>query len=679
MSNLNKNANSFFAWLGNHEADRLEKVISLSILTIEIILLFIHNISANVSFYMFTTLNCVFAFFTYLTLMRKKWNPLFTFDRKFVLEKNYNRSFITKLDNLFMTEEDREKQNKLDSAIAMENIEQFRIIRWAWFFTGLLYLVLIFEKYVTEDETFKSFVNEFNVKTFVSFAINFLSLLSAYYYLVVYNVMHNNTISDKNGKFKPTHIKSTLWFIGTSVIIIVVYIISYNHFISNQEYNTPKILFSEKSQTRDTLYLLGEKQTYENKNSNVILVDNEENATHEIIKENSSTNDTLVILSLSSHKEKTVIKDFYHKVFVVKRLCEIKSDNVNKDECRIKLIVMNQKDSRLVKLDKSIDNVDVVFGSINEGISSVDFFFKCIIGIVTGLIMCFVVGRFESLTFKTPTIVLLVLYLYSLIQCFLPIIDTSFFVQNENLQAVHQSVTKTIFFLALLGKVVLYVYIVGLYQTKRLFYYFIETQHEISGITSHWRESMQEIKDENMEWEESNRETIEKILEEMKKKENDNNEAQTKIVIVSEKDYVTIRQKNGKLYTYSFGSTLNKLDKNIHTDEFKILFNSYSEEDKLTRFKTISDNYQKSNIPIEINDINQKNTENSILNAQLEINTESDQLKEESLKEQNEIKGSDGKQIDFERDFKLKNLTILNREMKRYNKQVNKKQRIPKS
>ena len=85
--------------------------------------------------------------------------------------------------------------------------------------------------------------------------------------------------------------------------------------------------------------------------------------------------------------------------------------------------------------------------------------------------MCFFVGRFESLTFQTPSWVLIVLYFYAVIQGFLVILNVDFLKENELLLSAHDTISKFVYFIALLGKVVLYVYIIGLFSTKRLFYY----------------------------------------------------------------------------------------------------------------------------------------------------------------------------------------------------------------
>jgi len=61
------------------------------------------------------------------------------------------------------------------------------------------------------------------------------------------------------------------------------------------------------------------------------------------------------------------------------------------------------------------------------------------------------------------------------------------------LLSAHDKITKLIFFIALMGKVVLYIYLQGLYNTRRLFNYFVITKFERRTNEEYWKEDWNNI------------------------------------------------------------------------------------------------------------------------------------------------------------------------------------------
>lgn len=479
-------------WIGFQKLERIEKIVSVSVLAIEIYLLANEHISGNSAFYMFAAVNLAFSVFIYLTFVRADWNAIYTLDKHFTLSHNYKLSY----DNKYYSGKNGLADEPLNVKSDMANklINQFRIIRYSWLCTAILYIVLIVQKRISTDQSFDKLVEEYHIRLVCGALVLILSLLSAYYYLVAYNVMYNVTIKRSDGmkpKVIELHKKNTMWFVGVSMAILAFYLIAYVYSENRKSEYLDKIVFKSSLAFSDTLKIVGEHTSLPCDNNVVVINDDEEENVHKIEKECEEPNDTLTVILYESHRKKCIIEDHYHSYFRVAYCCDVPGHaEIN---ANLKIVTKDTIGSNFLLLNDKISDLEVVFKSETSKQNSVDFFFQFLVGIVTALVMCFFVGRFESLTFDTPIWVLLILYFYAVIQGFLPLLEPEFFLQNEYLHSVSGVIIKSVLFIALLGKLVLYIFIQDVYETKRLFYYFVETREEKESIKEHWEMSNRNI------------------------------------------------------------------------------------------------------------------------------------------------------------------------------------------
>lgn len=617
-------AMEFGEWLKGR-GDNFEKVVSIVVLTIEILLLFVHNIDKDTSFYIFTFLNCLFCFFIWISFTQKKGNFLYTLSMEFGLSRKYK--IVKKISNQsdagnlllqanieekveiindleynlknkdlfpykftilrkvvliethdekieeFEIENDRIEKNlhkilsekflseslhsrmeinkpKIDSisfllelvvadvkfiigdnynvTIVKEEelrldpdlqkikdnvtslvlkckrelfessftneeanngnvlIKQFAYVRFAWFFTGLLYIVFILNHYYLVDEHSRTDLQ--HLRPWANAFVVILTLLSTYFYLVAYYVMYNRTLrkvpsgsdnNDSNSNIKQMHFSRTSWWLGVVFIVSMGYVFLYNYIKPAESDKQNQIVCNHDGFEPDHLHLTGLNTILMNNQPPIVISDSKSNQTYFIKKGfNVINSDTLIVDVDRYHDKRLTLIDSVHKVFILNVLSDV--------EVGGKLEIRASEPKSIFISDNKLKNALFLVKSPDDTGYSVDFIFQCITGLFSALIMCFFVGRFESMTFKTPSWILVILYFYAVIQGFLVILDDSFMRQSDFLIDAHSQITQFVFFFALLGKVILYIYIVWLYSSKRLFYYFIESRRELDYINPRW-------------------------------------------------------------------------------------------------------------------------------------------------------------------------------------------------
>ncbi len=97
--------------------------------------------------------------------------------------------------------------------------------------------------------------------------------------------------------------------------------------------------------------------------------------------------------------------------------------------------------------------------------------FSIISGLSNAMAMCLLIARFESSHFQSTLSVLALLYLYAIIQSFLGFFGVSFLED----QYIVQDVTTIV---AFIGKCILYLYILWIYKTDRLMFYFYNKEED---------------------------------------------------------------------------------------------------------------------------------------------------------------------------------------------------------
>ena len=518
-----KERNNFKYWLGGR-GESTEKVVSVVVLLVEIALLFWHNVDENVSFYIFTGLNCFFSFFIYITFVDKEWNFFSTVGKKFQLASNYEHpryKVVRVSEDSLKKKLEKEKENnpglvdsgikqdlviggeeikeqlkfyERESSFANKLIEQFCVIKYAWLFTGVLYILFILNHYLFSvpggSKQYSFLIPVFSAGTIV------VSLISAYFFLAAYYVMYYNSIdytSDVNSNVnKYLHIKKTIWFLGVVLFILISYIFFYNYYKPGNPERINKVELGSKLGNTDYIVLVGEKVNMV-RNDAYVIHDLEDQTKYSITPQcNSDLGcDTLDIEVGPTHKKNINIIDMYHKYFYIHSCCNDSIDGKLQ-------ITANKPGSKIrAKIDDKVREVKVVFHSGDEKGNVVDFIFQCITGLMSALIMCFFVGRFESMTFQTPVWVLTVLYFYAVIQGFLVMLDVDFLKENDFLLSAHEKISKIVYFIALMGKVVLYIYIQGIFSTKQLFNYFVVTRYQKSENEMSWERQWAHINSED--------------------------------------------------------------------------------------------------------------------------------------------------------------------------------------
>jgi len=281
------------------------------------------------------------------------------------------------------------------------------------------------------------------------------------------------------------HIKKTVWWLGIILFVGIAYIFFYSYYNPNNHEHTKTI---ELNNNANHLLIVGSNVTAKKDNA-LVIQDGEEQTMFLVTNrcDQLKSADTLDIEIAPSHKKKITIEDPYHKRFYVHTCCK---DSV---EGGLEIFANKPNANLRVITDENVKKVSTVFRTTHEEGNVVDFVFQCIAGLLTALIMCFFVGRFESMNFNTPGWILVVLYFYAVIQGFLVVLDSEFLKDNEFLLSAHDKITKLIFFIALMGKVVLYIYLQGLYNTRRLFNYFVITKFERRTNEEYWKEDWNNI------------------------------------------------------------------------------------------------------------------------------------------------------------------------------------------
>lgn len=507
--NFKEGVTSFNGWLSGG-GDLVEKIVSLIVLVIEIALLFLHNVDENVSFYLFTGLNLSFSLFIWYSFVRKRNNLIYTFDSEFGLLKNKDvfphnnndgyHEKLTKYNDEGKKDEKLKKElkekysnsfTKTDAENGNRLIKQFSTIRYAWLFTGLLYIVIILNHWLFNEGSNSKSLDY--LKPILNCAIIIINLTSTYFYLVAYYVMYYLPINKPKNDFttksvddipQNIYIKKTVWWFGLVFLIFILYIFCYNYFDIENNKHSYSLICENKTNKIDTLRITGENiDLLGNTKSKVYLSESDERQTIVIgsLYEKENKNHEIYIEIDKLHKKRITIIDTIHKSYILSAYNNIPIDgNIE--------IIAQKKDAKInFKSDSKINNIEFHVRSKFENSNAIDFVFQIITGILCALIMCFFVGRFESLTFQTPSWVLIVLYFYAVIQGFLVILNVDFLKENELLLSAHDTISKFVYFIALLGKVVLYVYIIGLFSTKRLFYYFVVTHKERNDMKNNWK------------------------------------------------------------------------------------------------------------------------------------------------------------------------------------------------
>ena len=492
---------NFNEWL-NKGGDLIEKIVSIVVLIVELILLFFHNVDESISFYLFTGLNLSFSLFIWYTFVKGRNNMFYTLDEEFGLKES---------DELKKYKEDEDLEKKPNSKAAKERfkekeniyiksfsntdaidgnllIQQFSHIRYAWLFTAILYIFIIINHLLFNDsEVNKDLIY---LKPWFNGGILMINLLSTYFYLVAYHVTYysplknpRNEYPDKSIEEIPQyfHFKKTSWWFGLMFLILIGYISSYNYY-KLDSYKFSHIVLCENNKgtkpASNYIRITGEKVLIMKDENSTIINDPDENQTFVIQQTDHFHNDldTLKIVIDELHKKQITLIDTIHRNFLVT------SHNNKITEGKLTIVAAKKDASIHFDSDKKIKNIEFQIKNPENNASAIDFIFQIITGILSALIMCFFVGRFESLTFQTPPWILVILYFYAVIQGFLVILNVDFIKENEFLISAHDKISKLVFFVALLGKVVLYIYLIGLFSTKRLFYYFNHIKKEIEEM-----------------------------------------------------------------------------------------------------------------------------------------------------------------------------------------------------
>lgn len=502
MMNISKQSQpvrNFKEWF-NKGGDLIEKIVSIVVLVTEIVLLFLHNVEENISFYLFTGLNMCFSFFIWYTFIKRKGNIFYTLDEEFGVTDEYGSfSYEEALKNDPKSEPKEpsltsdQYRNTFKHEDAVEGnllIRQFSYIRYSWLFTGCLYVLFIINHALFSDH---KDLNLMYLKPWMSCGIILVNLLSTYFYLVGYYVMYYSPLNrprennDKKIQDIPQflHIKRTSWWLGLIVFVLIAYIFSYNYFKpDNKKFANVVLIENDGNRTDyDSIRITGEKNKIISHSKATIINDGEEDETYYIgTTQKIATPKNLYITVDRFQKNTITLVDTIHTHFFV--------NSLNDKSQKGKLIIQAGRKNAKLHFDAQAHVNKVAFETRDKDenmVRAVDFVFEFGTGLLCALIMCFFVGRFESMTFETPSWVLIILYFYAVIQGFLVIINADYIKENEFLISAHGKISKFVFFIALLGKIVLYTYIIGLFSTKRLFYYFIETNKERKVLSEKWK------------------------------------------------------------------------------------------------------------------------------------------------------------------------------------------------
>lgn len=122
------------------------------------------------------------------------------------------------------------------------------------------------------------------------------------------------------------------------------------------------------------------------------------------------------------------------------------------------------------------------------------FYFEFICGIINSFVLILFFARFESRLLGINPFITLFLYIYAIVQTSLPLVSGNVFDVSSLLNSNHENGIDMTFLITLIlsiclfAKIILYNIIVYLYQTKRLFYYFINTKLNYDKQEEYWRE-----------------------------------------------------------------------------------------------------------------------------------------------------------------------------------------------
>ena len=394
-------------------------------------------------------------------------------------------------------------------------IEQFKSIKYAWLFTSLLYALFMLEHFLNEHPyqllidsgPIKKILADIDWQQISKLATAALSLIGVYYYIVAYYVMYYPTLGKSGKGTEKIQYRNTMWWWGVIVSVLILYASSYGHDKSYQELHGGKIIFESNNYPGDSVILIG-SNCVSNSSRAVFLSDQEHISSYSVLnatryrmgaytpdsmKIDTSKRTAVQVASLiinldTLHKRDLVIIDSLHSSI------ELTSVKGNAQSAHFELVA-NGTGALDIKACRNVKDATISIRSSDNAETATDFAFLSITGLLSALALCFFVARFESITFKTPPWVLMILYMYAVIQGFLVILDPDFIKQNELLKLTQHSVTQIVYFLALVGKITLYIYILGTFSTKRLFYYFKRTHIQIEEADEKWHDYLEEVRE----------------------------------------------------------------------------------------------------------------------------------------------------------------------------------------
>jgi hypothetical protein len=122
------------------------------------------------------------------------------------------------------------------------------------------------------------------------------------------------------------------------------------------------------------------------------------------------------------------------------------------------------------------------------------FIAEFICGSINAIVFILFIARFENKRIDIPPFVLCILYLYAVLQTFLPLVTGSFKAEEGMEEFLHKF-SSVIFTLCLLGKIVLVAVVSYALTSKKFFYYFITYKKLFDEEQNNWKKFEHEIKE----------------------------------------------------------------------------------------------------------------------------------------------------------------------------------------